>query len=156
MNRSNARDSEIRIVPLTREHLERLVEMEAQVFSVPWSLESFQELFRYDYCHYLVAVNEAGIPVGIAGMTLLEDDGEIEKVMVDPAYRRRGIAAALLEGLFQMGAELGAKAYTLEVRVGNEGAIRLYEKYGFRTEGVRPNFYEKPKEDALIMWRRKT
>jgi len=156
MNRSNAWDPEIRIVPLMREHLERLAEMEAQVFSVPWSLESFQELFRYDYCYYLVAVNEAGIPVGIAGMTLLEDDGEIEKVMVDPAYRRRGIAAALLEGLFKRGAELGAKAYTLEVRVSNEGAIRLYEKYGFRTEGVRPNFYEKPKEDALIMWRRKT
>ena len=95
------------------------------------------------------------MPVGFAGMTLLGDEGDIDKVMVDPAHQRQGIADALLSALFTQGDQLGATAYTLEVRVSNEPAIRLYQKHGFESAGVRPRFYEKPAEDALIMWKRK-
>ena len=144
---------EYRIVPLEEKHAPVLAQMEEKLFSLPWSEKAFEELLTHDYCHYLVA-EEAGVPIGFAGMTLLGDEGDVDKVMVDPEHQRRGIADALLQKLFALGEELGAAAYTLEVRISNEPAIRLYEKHGFQSEGVRPRFYEKPTEDALIMWRR--
>ena len=142
------------IVPLSEKHVQVLSKIEAMLFSVPWSEKAFAELLTHDYCHYLVA-EENGVPVGFAGMALLGDEGDIDKVMVDPAHQRQGIADALLSALFTQGDQLGATAYTLEVRVSNEPAIRLYQKHGFESAGVRPRFYEKPAEDALIMWKRK-
>ncbi|MBP5282740.1 MAG: ribosomal protein S18-alanine N-acetyltransferase [Lachnospiraceae bacterium] len=120
---------------------------------MPWSEKAFADLLTHDYCHYLVAEKD-GEPVGFAGMTVSCGEGEIDKVMVAPSCQRQGIADALLTALFELGKEIGVTAYTLEVRVSNEPAIRLYEKHGFRSEGVRPRFYEKPTEDALIMWKR--
>ena len=67
--------------------------------------------------------------------------------------RGHGIGRRLLEELMRIGKERGAFAYTLEVRVSNQAAIHLYEKLGFTSFGIRKNFYEKPKEDAMIMWR---
>ncbi|MCR5460052.1 MAG: ribosomal protein S18-alanine N-acetyltransferase [Acetatifactor sp.] len=145
---------EYRIVPLEEKHAPALARMEEKLFSLPWSRKAFEELLTHDYCHYLVA-EEAGVPIGFAGMTLLGDEGDVDKVMVDPEHQRQGIADALLRELFALGEELGAAAYTLEVRVSNEPAISLYEKHGFQSEGVRPRFYEKPVEDALIMWKRR-
>ena len=89
-------------------------------------------------------------------MTLLGDEGDIDKVMVAEPFRGRGIGKALVEELLREGACRGAEAFTLEVRKSNLAAIRLYEQAGFVAEGVRPRFYEKPTEDALIMWRRPT
>lgn len=144
---------EHKIVPLEERHVSELAKIEAELFSVPWSENAFSDLLKHDYCHYLVA-EEQGELVGFAGMTLLGDEGDIDKVMVEPGHQRQGIADALLEALFLLGAEKGAAAYTLEVRASNTPAIRLYEKHGFVSEGVRPRFYEKPTEDALIMWKR--
>lgn len=93
-------------------------------------------------------------PVGIAGMVILAGEGDIDKVMVAPDMRRCGIADLLLEALLQRGREQGVTAFTLEVRRSNEAAIMLYKKHGFQQEGVRPGFYEKPAEDALILWKR--
>lgn len=143
----------LEIVPLQEEHISALAGLEQEIFSQPWSKQAFQNLLTRDYCRYFVAV-ENGKPVGMAGMTALAGEGDIDKVMVAPDRRRRGIADRLLKALFQEGKELGITAYTLEVRAGNIGAIRLYEKNGFLSEGVRPGFYEKPAEDALIMWKR--
>ena len=144
---------EYKIVPLEEKHVPELANIEAALFSLPWSEKAYSDLLKHDYCHYLVA-EENGEPVGFAGMTLLGDEGDIDKVMVEPRHQRKGIADALLEALFALGKEQGAVAYTLEVRASNEPAIRLYEKHGFVSEGVRPRFYEKPTEDALIMWKR--
>ena len=144
---------EYKIVPLEEKHVPELADIEAALFSLPWSEKAFSDLLKHDYCHYLVA-EENGEPVGFAGMTLLGDEGDIDKVMVEPRHQRKGIADALLEALFALGKEKGAATYTLEVRASNEPAIRLYEKHGFVSEGVRPRFYEKPIEDALIMWKR--
>ena len=144
---------ERKIVPLEERHVSELAKIEAELFSLPWSENAFADLLKHDYCHYLVA-DENGDPVGFAGMTLLGDEGDIDKVMVELGHQRQGIADAMLEALFSLGAEKGAAAYTLEVRASNTPAIRLYEKHGFVSEGVRPRFYEKPTEDALIMWKR--
>ena len=72
---------------------------------------------------------------------------------VDKAFRRRGVGRQMLEELMRLGKERGSFAYTLEVRAGNVPAIHLYESLGFKSLGIRKNFYEKPTEDAIIMWR---
>ena len=76
-------------------------------------------------------------------------------MVVDERYRGMGIAQRMLGELIRRGEEKGVQAFTLEVRAGNAAAIHVYEKLGFASEGIRPGFYEKPAEDAVIMWRRK-
>lgn len=144
---------EIEIVPLDDRHMEDLAALEERVFSTPWSLQSFRDLKKHDYCHYLVA-EAGGRAVGIAGMTVLGDEGDIDKVMVEESLRRQGIARDLLEALLLLGTELGVENFTLEVRVSNEPAIGLYKSLGFVQEGIRPKFYRCPTEDALILWKR--
>lgn len=145
--------TDIVITKFAEKHIHKLAEIEAKLFSQPWSEKSFADLLAHDYCHYLVAEKD-GEAIGFIGMTVSFGEGEIDKVMVDPDDQRQGVADALMDALFQLGEGLGVQAYTLEVRVSNAPAIRLYEKHGFLSEGVRPGFYEKPKEDALILWKR--
>ena len=85
---------------------------------------------------------------------MIAGEGDVTNIAVFPEYRGRGLGAALTKALLVEGRKRGMNAFTLEVRVGNQAAIHIYEKLGFRSEGVRKGFYEKPKEDALIMWRR--
>lgn len=141
------------IRPFCMEDVPKLVEMERATFSVPWSEQQFSDLLKRDYCLYLVAQKEDEI-VGFAGLTILVDEGDIDKVMVAEAYRGQGIAASLMEELLAEARRRSVKDFTLEVRSGNTPAIKLYEKYGFVSEGIRPRFYDKPVEDAMIMWRR--
>lgn len=144
---------QITVRPLELADVPRLVHMEREIFTLPWSEQNFKDLIGREYCLYLVAVEEEQI-VGCSGMTILGEEGDIDKVMVCAEGRRRGIASCLLGQLLAEGRKRGIKEFTLEVRVRNTGAIRLYEKFGFTAEGVRPGFYEKPSEDALIMWLR--
>jgi ribosomal-protein-alanine N-acetyltransferase len=81
------------------------------------------------------------------------DAWHVMNVAVDPAHRRRGIAMSLLERLFELTDDGTRRGYTLEVRVSNDGAIRLYEEAGFRARGIRRGYYTDNREDALIMWR---
>ena len=87
-------------------------------------------------------------------LTHIAGEGDISNVAVYEKYRKNGIAAALMAELLRLGAErYGIMAFTLEVRSKNTPARRLYEKFGFESKGVRPNFYERPKDDAVIMWK---
>lgn len=133
--------------------VEQLVEMEQEIFSLPWSENDFRKLLELSYCRYFVATIENKV-VGFAGMMELCGEGDIDKVMVAMKYRGKHIAEKLLQQVFLQGTLDKIESYTLEVRAGNVPAIRLYEKMGFVSEGVRPGFYDCPKEDALIMWRR--
>jgi ribosomal-protein-alanine N-acetyltransferase len=81
------------------------------------------------------------------------DAWHVMNVAVAPDYRGRGIATRLLERLFELTAGDGGRGYTLEVRVSNRSAIRLYEKLGFKARGVRRGYYTDNREDALIMWK---
>jgi [ribosomal protein S18]-alanine N-acetyltransferase len=81
------------------------------------------------------------------------DAWHVMNLAVSPEHRRRGIATSLLERLFEITAGEGRRGYTLEVRVSNEVAIRLYEQAGFRARGIRRGYYTDNREDALIMWR---
>ena len=135
------------------EDTKRLAEIEEASFSRPWSEESFRELLNIDYARYLVAELDGEV-VGSAGMRIIAGEGNIDNVVVESSHRNKGIAGRLVGELIRLGEEEGVRDFTLEVRVGNAPAIRVYERAGFKSEGIRPGFYEEPKEDALIMWRR--
>lgn len=127
--------------------------IEAETFSMPWSAADFLEMIEADYAHYYVA-ELGGEIAGCCGVRDICGEGEITNVAVKAAHRQKGIGRKMLEYALAEAAERGIIACTLEVRCSNAPAIRLYESFGFRGEGVRPGFYERPKEDALIMWKR--
>lgn len=138
---------------LRDEDVEPLSVIEARSFTMPWSAADFARLIQDRNSQYLVAEVDGRV-VGCCGVTNVSGDGEIDNVVVDEAYRNRGIATALLRETLKRGYAMGVEAFTLEVRVSNAPAIHIYEKAGFVSEGIRPRFYDKPKEDALILWKR--
>lgn len=127
--------------------------LEEETFSMPWSAASFLQMIEKEDTAYYVA-EEDGRLLGGCGLLMIAGEGNITNVVVAPDVRRRGVATGLLTYLLMEGDRAGLTAYTLEVRVSNAAAIGLYEKMGFMSEGIRPNFYEKPTEDAMIMWKR--
>lgn len=127
--------------------------LEEETFSMPWSAASFLQMIEKEDTAYFVA-EEDGQLLGGCGLLLIAGEGNITNVVVAPGARRRGVATGLLTYLMEEGDRAGLTAYTLEVRVSNAAAIGLYEKLGFISEGIRPGFYEKPVEDAVIMWKR--
>lgn len=138
---------------MRREDVPFISRLEEETFSMPWSAESFLRMIEQEDTAYFVA-EEDGRILGGCGLLLIAGEGNITNVVVAPGARRRGVATGLLTYLMEEGDRSGLTAYTLEVRVSNAAAIGLYEKLGFVSEGVRPRFYEKPTEDALIMWKR--
>lgn len=127
--------------------------LEEETFSMPWSAASFLRMIEKEDTAYYVAEEDGNI-LGGCGLLMVAGEGNITNVVVAPDARRRGVATGLLTHLLAEGDRAGLTAYTLEVRVSNAAAIGLYEKMGFVSEGIRPNFYEKPTEDAMIMWKR--
>ena len=120
----------------------------------PWSRNAFYNeiVENRDRTLYLTAEAEGKI-VGYMGVWKILDEGHITNVAVEPDLRRRHIAEAIIEEMIRLTSEEGITSWTLEVRVDNEPAVRLYEKMGFRPEGVRPGYYEYDGTDALIMWK---
>ena len=140
---------------MQKNDLEKVTALEAACFSMPWKYKDFEEALINPHRIYLVAETDGQEIIGGCMLTNIAGEGDISNVAVDARFRGRKIATALLQKLFAYGsAEYGICAYTLEVRIKNIAAIRLYENAGFRAEGIRPNFYEKPKDDAIIMWKR--
>ncbi len=131
----------------------KTAKLEASNFAQPWREEDFAKAADQEGVLYLIAEADGKI-IGCCGVQNLCGDGEITNVSVDAAYRGAHIAECLMRELMIQGKDLGIESYTLEVRSGNQLAIGLYEKLGFVTEGLRPGFYDHPKEDALIMWKR--
>ncbi len=135
------------------EDVPAVAQIEEAVFSMPWRPDDFREMIARDNMTYLVAELNGKI-IGGAGLRNILGDGEITNVAILPQHRNKGYAKELVGALLLAGEALGAKAFTLEVRISNQAAIRLYESLGFVSEGIRPGFYERPAEDALIMWKR--
>lgn len=144
---------EITIKPLVETYVDQVCMLEEEAFSMPWHRESFMEMIANKDARYLVALCEEEV-VACCGLRNIVGEGEITNVVTKSTVRGRGIAEKLLKQLLLQGYEMGVEAFTLEVRKSNQPAIHLYEKLGFQTEGIRKNFYEKPVEDALIMWKR--
>ncbi len=144
---------QVEVRELREEDIGILAEIEAEAFSMPWTERDFRELLEHSYCFYFVATADSRV-AGCCGYTESCREATIDNVVVAGEYRNQGIGQILLGEVIARGEASGVEAFTLEVRVSNAPAIRLYEKFGFRSEGIRPGFYEKPREDAMIMWRR--
>lgn len=125
--------------------------LERQIFTMPWSEQSFLSSLRLPHTLYLV-VRKEGRLIGYCGFLQSFDEAEITNVAVDSESRSRGVGYDMLRELMQRGMERGIVRYTLEVRAGNTAALHLYRKLGFLSAGIRRSFYEKPREDAIIMW----
>ena len=130
----------------------RLEQLERMCFSRPWSKKMLAEELDNQCAAFLVAVEpETEKAVGYAGLLVVADEGYITNVAVDPSCRRQGVAAQLLQ-VFDNFAKGNHLAFlTLEVRPSNAAAIALYEGCGFREVGRRRNYYDLPREDALIL-----
>lgn len=127
--------------------------IEQENFSMPWSEQDFRDMLYAPDKKYLV-VDYNGRVIGGAGIHNILGEAEITNVSILKEFRNRGYAKELLDTLLKQGIKMGACSFTLEVRESNEAAIALYRSRGFVTEGIRKNFYEKPRENALIMWKR--
>jgi ribosomal-protein-alanine N-acetyltransferase len=127
--------------------------IERESYRTPWSRSMFDAELRKPSSLALGAFTEEDILVGYAFVSRYVDAWHVMNVAVSDSYRRRGIASALLSRLFEVTESDSRRGYTLEVRVSNAGAIRLYEQLGFEPRGIRRGYYTDNREDALIMWR---
>jgi ribosomal-protein-alanine N-acetyltransferase len=127
--------------------------IERESYPTPWSRSMFDAELRKPSSLALGAFTEEEELVGYAFVSRYVDAWHVMNVAVADAYRRRGVASTLLARLFDVTAADPRRGYTLEVRVSNTGAIRLYERLGFEARGVRRGYYTDNREDALIMWR---
>ena len=135
------------------EHLERIAAMEAEIFGDGWSLRSLTETLVERYADIIVALEDEKI-LGYLICYQAISEGNIVRIAVDAKNRRRGIAGRMIDYLKETGREKGMDTFFLEVRESNAGAIAFYESAGFAAEGIRKGFYDRPKEDAVMMWLR--
>jgi ribosomal-protein-alanine N-acetyltransferase len=143
---------EVRITAMRRRHLRSVLRIENAVYPRPWSLGLFMsELAIRTGRIYLVARVGATV-VGYSGMLFSIDDGHVTTIAVDPSWHRGKIGTRLLLHLLRQGIAQGAKNFTLEVRMTNEGAQALYRQFGFAPAGVRKGYYVETNEDAMVMW----
>ena len=144
----------VRVREMTAEDIEDAALLEkTNLGKEAWTQKQLIDALTRDDTIYLVAA-KAGRIVGLCGVQNISGEGEITNISVARDCRGEGIGYKMVKQLLERGVGIGIKDYTLEVRASNEPAIRLYERLGFVSEGVRPNFYDEPKDDAVIYWKR--
>jgi ribosomal-protein-alanine N-acetyltransferase len=140
-----------RIEAMRIEDLPAVQAIEQASFTTPWPPHAYRsELETNRLARYLV-VRAGDEVVGYGGLWLMVDEAHITTFAIHPAWRRRRLGERLLLAMLDIAREQHAREATLEVRLSNLAARRLYEKYGFRPVGLRPNYYSDDREDALIM-----
>lgn len=140
----------MRIIKMQPEHVAAVAEMERQCFSDPWSEKSVASELDNPLSLWLIAEAD-GVVAGYVGSQTVLDSADMMNLAVSQDFRRQGIGEQLVNSLTEALAEKGVKTLLLEVRISNEPAKQLYQKLGFEIVGKRPRYYEKPREDALIL-----
>lgn len=129
-----------------------ILAIEQEAFSSPWTEEAFvNELQNNMFAKYVV-MEYGGELVGYGGMWIIMDEAHVTNIAIRSDFRGLGLGDRLMGRLKRTAIFYGAARMTLEVRVSNTHAQRLYAKHGFEPAGVRPNYYSDNNEDALIMW----
>lgn len=142
----------VHLAPMRRKHLRSVSRIEQQTSSSPWSSSLFlSEMALRQNRAYTVA-QVGSLVVGYSGLMLVEDDAHVTVLAVDPLWQRHQIATRLMLHNARLALQHGARHMTLEVRVSNDAAKGLYQKFGFAPAGIRKNYYSEDKEDALVMW----
>ncbi len=143
---------EIKIMPMKLEDLDRIMEIEHQSFTIPWSRTSFEtEITKNGNAIYIIALLD-NVIVGYAGMWKILDEGHITNIAVHPDNRKMKVGSNLVEALYAIAQKKNIRQITLEVRESNAAARKLYGKFGFTVAGRRKRYYADNNEDALIMW----
>lgn len=136
---------------VTPKELAQIEQIERECFSMPWTQAQLASQLRDNMHEFIFAAGEDGIVQGYVGMMYVLDEGYISNVAVSSRFRRQGVADSLIGRLKELCAEHELSFVTLEVRASNEPAIALYTKHGFEPVGRRKNYYDAPKEDAILM-----
>ena len=142
----------VTVSQIEHRHIKEIARLEKECFSTPWSEQTIEDAFKTG-TRFFVAQKDNSV-LGYVGISAILDEGYITNVAVFPEARQQGVASALLNSLFKFAKENSLSFISLEVRESNNAAISLYQKFGFKTEGKRKNFYSAPQEDALIMTKR--
>ncbi|MFL1676996.1 ribosomal protein S18-alanine N-acetyltransferase [Paenibacillus dendritiformis] len=138
--------------PMRLEDIPGVLEVEHASFTVPWTIDAFRnELTQNHFAKYTVMLHGDRI-IGYSGMWTVVDEAHITNIAVHPDFRGQKLGERLLREMVVQALAYGMEAMTLEVRVSNHIAQRLYAKFGFQGAGVRKGYYSDNKEDALIMW----
>ncbi len=146
-------NSNILVRLMEERDLDRVCEIEEASFSMPWKRDDFAGLISDSGSEYFV-MEKDGQVIGAAGYTDQVGEGYINNVVICHPQRGLGLSKILVKQVLDAGLEKGIHDFTLEVRVSNIPAIKLYESLGFESAGVRKHFYEHPAEDAYVMWLR--
>jgi ribosomal-protein-alanine N-acetyltransferase len=129
-----------------------ITQIEHEAFTCPWTQEAFMnELSNNHFARYMVMEYDGDV-IGYGGMWTIMDEAHVTNIAVRAGYRGQGLGEKLMTELQRTAVFFGAARMTLEVRVSNEIAQRLYRKLGFEPAGIRPGYYSDNQEDALIMW----
>lgn len=143
----------IEIMPMTKEHIDEVAQLESICFYTAWSKEDFiKEITENKLANYFVAIQN-NRAIAYCGMWHIVDEGHITNIAVLPEYRRLGVATQLVQKLVNTAIDKKIVGLTLEVRIGNLSAQKLYTKFGFKPEGIRKRYYSDTGEDAIIMWK---
>jgi ribosomal-protein-alanine N-acetyltransferase len=137
---------------MRRRHLRGVMAIERRVYPRPWSPSLFiSEMTAGHGRAYLVALESRRV-VGYAGLISYGEEAHVTTIAVEPERHRMGIGTRLMYELIRRAQEMGAHAVSLEVRVTNWGAQRMYARFGFRPVGIRKGYYQETNEDAVVMW----
>lgn len=136
---------------MTSKDIDGVFEVEKNCFEHHWSKDAFSKELKNDVARYLVAKIDGKV-VGYVGIWFVMDEGHITNVAVHSDYRGKKIGDELVKELVKLCKESNIASMTLEVRVSNIVAQKLYKKYGFKLAGIRKEYYSDNKEDAMIMW----
>ncbi|TMQ49304.1 MAG: ribosomal-protein-alanine N-acetyltransferase [Candidatus Eisenbacteria bacterium] len=146
-------DDSLRIVPLSREHLDQILPIERASFSDPWTRGMFESELDQEPQGYVRGMLRRGTVIGYVFAVFIPDEAHIGNLAVAPWERRSGIAQRLLDQLVRDASNEEIKRVTLEVRASNHGARKFYYKNSFIDIAIRKNYYRSPVEDAIVMFR---
>ena len=152
-------DVEITIKPISVDDIESILILDLLCFGGLWSIDSYRRELTNDNSHFLgISVAQTLAPeldglIGFGCFWAILDEAHITLLGIHPQYQRQGLGKLLLSALLDKARTIDMARATLEVRASNQGAIYLYEKYGFQTVGRRKKYYQDNDEDGVIMWR---
>jgi ribosomal-protein-alanine N-acetyltransferase len=137
---------------MRRRHLKGVMAIEREVYPRPWSPNLFMAEMNDPRDRLYLVARQGRDVVGYGGLMVSGEEAHVTTIAVDPDHHRQKIGTRVMYELIQGALRLGATAISLEVRVTNWGAQRMYGRFGFRPVGVRKNYYQETNEDALVMW----
>ncbi|MCK8826167.1 ribosomal protein S18-alanine N-acetyltransferase [Natroniella acetigena] len=144
---------QLEIITMEEKHLEQILKIERETFTVPWSKAAFKSELNTNYGYYIVGMLAEQV-IAYLGAWVIANRAHLTTLAISKNYRHRKIATELLRFLYTKLEQRKIKMITLEVRMSNQIAQKLYRKEGFVSIGVRENYYSDNQEDALIMWKK--